>query len=80
MNAQSHDTFELYVDDDRYAVPTFHLITAMSAAHAQEKAERILGESAHHLGAELRLAGERLAGLGSFATRRHPADGDPAKA
>lgn len=74
MSAQSPDTFEIYVDDERYSVPTLHLITAATEAHAREVAERLLRESAHHLGAELRLAGERLAGLGSFATRRHPAD------
>ncbi|HEY8572003.1 hypothetical protein [Phenylobacterium sp.] len=69
---QSPETFEIYVDDDRYAVPTLHLIEAATATHAREVAERILRESAHHLGAELRLEGERLDGLGSFATRRHP--------
>ena len=78
MNAQSHDTFELYVDDDRYSVPTLHLIMASTEAHAREAAERILKESAHHLGAGLRHGGERLAGLGSFATRRHPAAGEQA--
>jgi hypothetical protein len=65
-------TYELYVDDARYAVPTLHFITAMTEAHAREVAERILRESNHHLGAEVRLEGQRLLGLGSFATRRHP--------
>ena len=69
---QSPETFEIYVDDDRYAVPTLHLVTAATETHAREVAERLLRESAHHLGAELRLQGERLIGLGSFATRRHP--------
>lgn len=80
MPAQSPETFELYVDDDRYSVPTLHLITAATAAQAQAQAERILRESAHHVGAELRRDGERLAGLGSFATRRHPTNdaGEPA--
>lgn len=76
MSAQSPDTFEIYVDDDRYSVPTLHLITASTLAHARDAAERILRESAHHLGAELRLEGERLAGLGSFATRRHPGEAE----
>ena len=79
MTSQSPETFELYVDDDRYSVPTLHLIAALTAAQAREAAERILRESHHHLGAELRLAGERLDGLGSFATRVHP-DGEGAEA
>lgn len=79
MTTQSPETFEIYVDDDRYSVPTLHLIAALTAAQAREAAERILRESDHHIGAELRLAGERLEGLGSFATRLHPdGDGTPA--
>ena len=63
-------TFELFVDDDRYAVPTLHLIFAWSGVAALEIADGVLRESAHHLGAELRQGGEKLAGLGSFATLR----------
>jgi hypothetical protein len=73
MDSSSTDIFEIYVDDTRYAVPTLHLIVATTVANARAAAERILAESAHHVGAELRLAGERLEGLGSFSTRRHPA-------
>ena len=64
--------FELYIDDDRYAVPTLHLIFAFNAASALEIADGLLRESEHHLGAELRQGGEKLAGLGSLARRRLP--------
>jgi hypothetical protein len=72
MTLAHKQSFELYVDDDRYAVPSLHLIFAFNAASALEIADGLLRESEHHLGAELRQAGEKLAGLGSFATRRLP--------
>ena len=64
------ETFEVYIDDDRYAVPTLHLIPAEDEAIALKIARRLLQESPHHLGVELCLEGRRLAGLGSFAVRR----------
>lgn len=69
------ETFEIYVDDDRYAVPTLHLITAADEPGAFAVAERMVAESPHHLGAEICLEGQRLAGLGSFATRQLPPGG-----
>jgi hypothetical protein len=72
VTVPNEQTFELYVDDDRYAVPTLHLIFAWSRVAALEIADGLLRESEHHLGAELRQGGEKLAGLGSFATL-HPA-------
>lgn len=80
MDSGSTDIFEIYVDDTRYAVPTLHFIVATTVAHARAAAERLLAESAHHVGAELRLAGERIEGLGSFATRRHPAPEEEGRA
>ena len=74
MNGPFANTYELYLDDDRYAVPTFHLIPARDEATALQIAERLLGECDHHRGAELCLAGQRLAGLGTFATRELPAE------
>jgi len=64
------ETFEIYVDDDRYAVPTFHLIPAEDEDVAFRVARRLLEESPHHLGVEVCLDGRRLTGIGSFATRR----------
>src|SRR3954467_14528708 len=63
-------TYELYLDDDRYAVPTLHLLAAADEAGALRLAQRLLADSPHHLGVEICLEGERLAGLGSFAVRR----------
>ena len=74
MNAAVQNTFELYVDDDRYAVPTLHLISALDEKAAVEVAWKVLSESLHHRGAELCQGDQRLAGLGSFATRRVPPD------
>jgi hypothetical protein len=68
MNGPFPQTYELYLDDDRYAVPTLHLIPARDEARAVEIASRLLAESPHHRGAELCQGGERIAVLG--ATRQ----------
>jgi hypothetical protein len=70
----SPDPFEIYLDDDRYSVPTLHLVVADDPAMALTMAERLLADSPHHLGAEICVAGERVAGLGTFATRHLPPD------
>ena len=70
----SAETFEIFIDDDRYAVPTLYLVTAPDEARALTLAERMVAESPHHLGAELCLDGRRLAGIGSFAMRQLPQD------
>jgi uncharacterized protein YmfQ (DUF2313 family) len=59
--------FEVYVDDDRYSVPTLYLIAAMSEHQARAKAQEVLDASDHHQGVELLQDGERLFALGSFA-------------
>ena len=64
------DAFEVYLDDDRYAVPTLHLIMADDQEKARIIVERMLDDSPHHRGAEICLAGRRLVGLGSFAVGR----------
>ena len=74
MNAHVAYAFEIYVDDDRYAVPTLHLVTAVDDGHALDIAARLMRECPHHRGAELCRGGERLAGLGTFATRRTTED------
>jgi hypothetical protein len=70
MQWSVRETFEVYVDDDRYAVPTLHLVPAENESMALKVAQRLLAESPHHLGVELCLEGRRLTGLGSFANRR----------
>ena len=69
------ETFEIFIDDDRYAVPTLYLITAEDQAGAMRTAERMVADSAHHLGAELCQDGLRIAGVGSFALRQLPLGG-----
>jgi len=59
-------TFQIYIDDSRYTVPTLHVATLMSEDRALEVAEHLLGESEHHLGVEVAEDGERLFGLGSL--------------
>jgi hypothetical protein len=59
--------FELYIDDDRYAVPSLYLITAITEAEARAEAEGVWDNSDHHLGVELRRDGERIYALGSMA-------------
>jgi len=58
--------YEIYIDDDRYSVPTLHLAPAANEAGARAIIEGLLND-AHHIGAELYLAGRRLAAMGSFA-------------
>ncbi len=63
-------TFELYLDDDRYAVPTLHLVPADDAQAVLQFARRMIEENTHHRGVEICLSGERIEGLGTFAVRR----------
>ena len=59
--------YEVYVDDDRYQVPSLYLISANSEARAHAIANELWRSSEHHHGVELRHGGERLLGLGSLA-------------
>jgi hypothetical protein len=60
-------TFEVYIDDDRYEVPSLYLISALNEAAARAQVQRLLDESPHHQGVELRSEGERIFGAGSYA-------------
>ena len=42
-------TFQLYITDDRYSVPTLKLVLASNSNGAREEAERMLMESPHHV-------------------------------
>jgi hypothetical protein len=59
--------FEVYIDDDRYKVPSLYLISASSEARARAIVDELWRGSEHHQGVELRRDGERLWGLGSLA-------------
>jgi len=80
MRAALLHTFEFYLDDDRYAVPTLHLVDSDDEPGALAVARRLLEESAHYRGIEVCLEGERLTGLGSLATRVVPSELRPAGA
>ena len=59
--------YEVYVDDNRYQVPSLYLISAGDEARARAIADELWRSSTHHRGVELRKDGERLLGLGSLA-------------
>lgn len=80
MSWLANETFEIFVDDDRYAVPTLHLVPVEGEAVALKIARRLLAESPHHLGVELCQDGRRLVGLGSLACRRAALSGAQAGA
>jgi len=60
-------TFEVYIDDDRYEVPSLYLITAQTEAQAHAMAVELWRNSEHHRGVELLLDGEPLQSYGSMA-------------
>lgn len=60
--------FEFYVEDDRYVVPTLRLVVAADDLSASELAMKIMDESAHHTGVEVRSGDRRLVALGTCAS------------
>jgi hypothetical protein len=46
-------TFQLFIDDDRYSVPTLQLFESEDEAAARARARELLAESAHHRGVEV---------------------------
>jgi len=72
-SVETRHTFEVYIDDNRYSVPTLYLIAADEAG-AVEAARRMVVDSPHHLGAELRLDGRRLIGFGSLTANDEAAE------
>jgi hypothetical protein len=59
--------YEIYLDDDRYKVPSFYLVEAKDEAAARRIAVELWKDSVHHRGVELRQDGVRLFGDGSMA-------------
>jgi hypothetical protein len=62
-------SYEIFIDDDRYSVPSLYLITATDSARARAIAERLWQDSKHHRGVELRRDGELVFGCGTFEHR-----------
>ena len=59
-------TFQLFIDDDRYAAPTLKILVGGDAAWARTSAKQALNESPHHVGVELFDGDRRLFALGSL--------------
>jgi hypothetical protein len=53
-------TFEFFIQDDRYAVPTLELVEVRDADRARQLAAERLHASLHHLNVEVRRGDERL--------------------
>ena len=70
VRGSSQLTFEIYLDDARYLVPTLKLIAAPDEDGAIKIAQLLLEESGHHRGVEICQGGQRITGLGTYADRR----------
>ena len=68
-------TFQIYIDDNRYTVPTLHVATLTGEERALAIAEKLLAESEHHIGVEVAEDGRRLFGLGSLDPENLPEAG-----
>lgn len=55
-----HQTFEVYVHDTRYSVPTLVLVSASSELRARARGRELLLESPFHLQVDVDLNGVRL--------------------
>ena len=60
--------FVVYVEDDRYAVPTLRLLVAADDLSARELAAKVLAESEHHRGVEVRSGDRSVVLLGACAS------------
>ena len=57
----------VYIEDDRYSVPTLQFLSVGNLTQAKAAAERLMMQSPHHRGVEMRLEDERLLGIGSYS-------------
>ncbi len=53
-------SFQLFVEDDRYVVPTLVLIEVESVEGARARADDLLSQSAHHLSVDVCQDGKSL--------------------
>jgi hypothetical protein len=63
-------SFQLYIEDVRYAVPTLYFVECSDESRATEIAFRKLAESQFHLGVEVRRGDECILGIGSYAREK----------
>ena len=68
-------SYEIFIDDDRYSVPSLYLITATDSARACAIAERLWQDSKHHQGVEVRREGELVFGCGTYDQQARTAAG-----
>ena len=62
--------FQLFIDDDRYAVPTLRILAVRNAARARALARQAMADCPHHLGVELYDEEQRVLALGTLRTPR----------
>jgi hypothetical protein len=62
-------TFEVYVHDTRYAVPTLVFVCASTEARARARARELLLESQFHTQVDVDRQGQRLFTVGRDAER-----------
>jgi hypothetical protein len=62
-------TYEVYIQDNRYRVPTLRLLEAIDPVAARTTAESFMRESTHHLGVEVCQRGVRVFAMGSYRRR-----------
>ena len=58
-------TYELFITDDRYSVPTLKLVMASNEAGVREEAACSLAESPHHVSVTVYLNAARLFDIGT---------------
>jgi len=63
-------TYQMFIDDSRYTVPTLKLVTAADGVRARDLAEATLLENTFHQGVEVYLRSLWLFGVGSLAGGR----------
>jgi hypothetical protein len=63
-------SYQLYIEDVRYSVPTLYFVECVDDARAGEIARRKLAESQAHRGVEVRRGDQRILGLGSYAAEQ----------
>jgi hypothetical protein len=63
-------TFEFFIEDDRYEVPTLEFVVVRDAERARELAAERLFASPHHLGIDIRQAGLPVFRMSRSAQRR----------
>jgi hypothetical protein len=70
MELRLMTTYEIFVQDDRYSVPTLNLVSCSDEAGAWRAADALLRASPHHLGVEVCRGDEQILTLGACVERR----------